>query len=86
MPDLKHDMKGLSVMVQDMSAVNSQQSLPVENNSFNDAMGEENEHVGFSPGNFDEAVIQHDDADYDETADPDYVSSLEIVKKWELRI
>lgn len=78
LPDLKHDIKGLSTMVQDMSVVNSQQNLPVENNSFNDAMEEED--VGFSPVNFAEAIIQHDDADYDETADPDYVPSLEIVK------
>merc|ERR1712179_293354 len=80
MPDLTHDIKGLSEMVQDMSVVKSQPNLPVENQSFNEAMEEENADASFSPINFAEAILQHDDADYDESADPDYDPSLETKK------
>lgn len=80
MPDLTHDIKGLSEMVQDMSVVKSQPNLPAENQSFNEAMEEENVDASFSPINFAEAILQHDDADYDESADPDYDPSLEAKK------
>merc|ERR1712076_225429 len=80
MPDLTHDIKGLSEMVQDMSVVKSQPNLPAENQSFNEAMEEENLDASFSPINFAEAILQHDDADYDESADPDYDPSLEAKK------
>lgn len=80
MPDLTHDIKGLSEMVQDMSVVKSQPNLPTENQSFNEAMEEENADASFSPINFAEAILQHDDADYDESADPDYDPSLEAKK------
>merc|ERR1712179_72932 len=80
MPDLTHDIKGLSEMVQDMSVVKPQPNLPAENQSFNEAMEEENLDASFSPINFAEAILQHGDADYDESADPDYDPSLEAKK------
>lgn len=71
MPDLKQDVKGLSDMVQEMSFVSDQQTAQ-NVDTYNEDMEEGNDHAGFSPIHFAEAIIQFDDADYDEKADPDY--------------